>query len=49
MSGPKKHLLECTMEIAEAIRMFKPQSLKDAISLAHMKDDQIQRMRKSYP
>ena len=30
-----------TMEIAEAIRMFKPESLKDAISLARMKDDQI--------
>ena len=38
-----------TMEIAEAVRMFKPESLKDAFSLARMKDDQIQRMRKSHP
>ena len=38
-----------TMEIAEAVRMFKPQSLKDVISLAHMKDDQIHKMRKSHP
>ena len=30
-----------TMEIAKAIRMFKPQSLKDVISLARMKDDQV--------
>ena len=37
------------MEIAKAVRMFKPQSLKDAISLARMKDDQIHRMRKSHP
>ena len=38
------------MEIAEVVRMFKPQSsLRDAFSLAHMKDDQIQRMRKSHP
>jgi hypothetical protein len=28
-------------EIAEGIRMFKPQSLKEAISLAHMKDEQM--------
>ena len=35
------------MEIAEAVRMFRPRSLKDAISLARMKDDQIQRLQKS--
>jgi len=28
-------------EIAEGIRMFKPQSLKEAISLARMKDEQM--------
>ena len=33
-----------TMEITEAVRMFKPQSLKDVISLACMKDNQVQRM-----
>ena len=32
-----------TMEIIETIRMFKPQSLKDVISLTRMKDYQIQR------
>jgi hypothetical protein len=32
-------------EIAEGIRMFKPQSLKEAISLAHMKDEQMKRHR----
>ena len=34
-----------TMEIVEAVRMFKSQSVKDAISLARMKDDQEQRMK----
>ena len=29
--------------------MFKPQLVKDTISLAHMKDDQLQRMKKSHP
>ena len=29
------------MEIAEAVRMFKPQSLKDTISLTRMKDDKV--------
>ena len=37
-----------TMEIVEAIRMFKPQSPKDFISLTRMKDDQVQRMKKSH-
>jgi hypothetical protein len=32
-------------EIAEGIRMFKPQSLKEAISLARMKDDHMKRQR----
>ena len=32
-------------EIAEGIRMFKPQSLKEAISLARMKDEQTKRHR----
>ena len=35
------------IEIAEAVTMFRPRSLKDAISLARMKDDQIQRLQKS--
>ena len=38
-----------TMEIAEAVRMFKPQSLKDVISLVRMKDGQVLRMKKSHP
>ncbi|KAL4318769.1 hypothetical protein GQ457_18G015560 [Hibiscus cannabinus] len=33
-------------EIAEGIRMFKPKSLKDAISLARMRDDQLSRQQK---
>ncbi|KAJ0020279.1 hypothetical protein Pint_30953 [Pistacia integerrima] len=32
-------------EIADGIRMFKPQSLKDAINLARMRDDQLTRQR----
>ncbi|KAA8531390.1 hypothetical protein F0562_006114 [Nyssa sinensis] len=32
-------------EISYGIRMFKPQTLKDAISLARMKDDQFSRQR----
>uniref|UniRef100_A0A6N2NI39 Ty3 transposon capsid-like protein domain-containing protein n=1 Tax=Salix viminalis TaxID=40686 RepID=A0A6N2NI39_SALVM len=32
-------------EIAEGIRMFKPQSLKEAISLARMKDEQMKKQR----
>jgi hypothetical protein len=35
-------------EIAEGIRMFKPQSLKEAISLAHMKDEQMKNIVSSY-
>ena len=35
------------MEIAEAMRMFRPRSFKDAFSLTSMKDDQIQRLQKS--
>lgn len=34
-------------EIAEGIRMFKPKTLKDAISLARMKDEQLLRNRKA--
>ena len=30
-------------EISKAIRMFKPKTLKKAISLARMKDEQLQR------
>ena len=30
-----------TMEITKVVRMFKPQSLKDTINLAHMKDGQV--------
>lgn len=33
-------------EISEEIRMFKPRTLKEAISLARMKDDQLSRQRK---
>ncbi|CAA7045918.1 unnamed protein product [Microthlaspi erraticum] len=32
--------------IADPIRMFKPQSLKDVIGLARMRDDQLQKQRK---
>ena len=39
---------ELMMKITEALRMFKPQSLKEAISLARIKDDQVERMRKSH-
>ena len=35
------------MEIAEAMRMFRHRSLKGAIILSRMKDDQIQRLQKS--
>lgn len=34
-------------EIAEGIRMFKPKTLKDAISLARMKDEQLLRHKKA--
>ena len=33
-------------EIADEIRMFKPQSLKEVINLARMRDDQIARQRR---
>ena len=33
-------------KISEAIRMFKPKTLKEAISLARMKDEQLQRQRR---
>ena len=33
-------------EIADGIKMFKPKSLKEAISLARMRDDQVSRQRK---
>ncbi|KAL9360637.1 hypothetical protein Peur_048760 [Populus x canadensis] len=33
-------------EISDGIRMFKPQTLKDDISFARMKDDQLMRQRK---
>ena len=33
-------------EISEAIRMFKTKTLKEAISLARMKDEQLQRQRR---
>ena len=32
-------------KIAEAVQMFRPRTLKDAISLARMKDEQLQRQR----
>ncbi|KAL4318963.1 hypothetical protein GQ457_18G015170 [Hibiscus cannabinus] len=34
------------VEIADGIRMFKPKTLKDVISLARMRDDQLMRQRK---
>ncbi|KAJ0020779.1 hypothetical protein Pint_31593 [Pistacia integerrima] len=34
-------------EIADGIRMFKPKSLKEAISLARMRDEQLNRQRKA--
>lgn len=34
-------------EIAEGIRMFKPKTLKEAISLARMKDEQLLRQKKA--
>ena len=34
-------------EIADGIRMFKPKTLKEAISLARMRDDQVSRQQKS--
>ena len=36
-------------EIAEGIRMFKPKTLKEAISLARMKDDHLIRQKKTIP
>jgi hypothetical protein len=33
-------------EISDGIRMFKPQTLKEAISLARMKDDQLSRQKR---
>ena len=34
------------IEISDGIRMFKPQTLKEAISLARIKDDQLSRQRR---
>ena len=36
-------------EIVEGIRMFKPKTLKEAISLARMKDDHLIRQKKTVP
>ena len=36
-------------EIVEGIRMFKPKTLKEAISLARMKDDHLIRQKKVVP
>ena len=33
-------------KISEAIRMFKPKTLKEVISLARMKDEQLQRQKR---
>ena len=33
-------------DISDGIRMFKPQTLKEVISLARMKDDQLARQRR---
>jgi hypothetical protein len=34
------------LDISDGIRIFKPQTLKDAINFARMKDDQLMRQRK---
>ena len=34
------------LEISKAIQMFKPRTLKEAINLARMKDEQLLRQRK---
>ena len=34
------------LEVADGMRMFKPQSIKEAISLAKMRDDQLSRQRR---
>jgi hypothetical protein len=34
------------IEISDGIRMFKPQTLKEAINLARIKDDQLSRQRR---
>ena len=36
-------------EIAKGIRMFKPKTLKEATSLARMKDDYLIRQKKTVP
>ena len=36
-------------EIAEGIQMFKPKTLKEAISFARMKDDHLIRQKKNVP
>lgn len=36
---------ELKLEIADGIRMFKPKTLKEAISLARMQDNQLARQR----
>ena len=51
MDEPKKLLLGTFMggldpEIAKGIRLFKPKTLKEAISLARMKDDHLIRQKK---
>lgn len=33
-------------KLADGIRMFKPKSLKDAINLARMRDEQLARQRR---
>ena len=40
---------ELESKIAEGIRMFKPKTLKEAISLARMKDDHLIRQNKIVP
>ena len=51
MDGPKKllwvYLWGLVSEIAEKIRMFKPKTLREAITLAKMKDDQLSRHKKT--
>jgi len=39
---------ELKSEISEEIRMFRPRTLKEAISLAGMKDEQLSRQRKLF-
>ena len=44
-----KFMGELEPEVAEGIQMFKPKTLKEAISLIRMKDDHLIRQKKTLP